>query len=162
VSGDKGRRLFKRRVLGREDIESLKEEAGRLLSDEVSNAVSRAETEDGATVFFFIRDALLARDNGILFPTLVNPILDELPSIIVDMGAIPFVCNGADIMSPGIVRIEGEFGDDELVVVRDIEHGKALAVGKAMYSSEVVRDMDRGKAISNLHYVGDKIWDAIA
>ena len=28
------------------------------------------------------------------------------PKIVVNMGAVPYVCNGADIMAPGVVRVE--------------------------------------------------------
>jgi PUA domain protein len=78
------------------------------------------------------------------------------------MGAIPYVCNGADVMAPGITDMIGEFEEGDIVVVRDVRHNKALAVGKAMRTSREIMDSKKGKVIRNLHYVGDRLWDAIS
>ena len=77
------------------------------------------------------------------------------------MGAIPYVCNGADVMAPGIKEIKGEFEEGDLVVVRDVEHGKALAIGKALVGSDEMKEMRKGKAVTNLHHVGDKLWKSL-
>ncbi len=161
VGEEKGPKLLKRKVLGRKDVRSLKEEAGSLLGSVDTNAVSQATLEDGSTVYIFFKEAILARKKGILFPTLINSAIDDLPSALVDMGAIPYVCNGADVMAPGIMDIEGGFEKDGLLVIRDVKHRKALGIGAALYSSEEMKGLKKGKAILNLHYVGDKIWASI-
>ena len=162
VGEEKGPKLLKRKVLGRKDVRSLKEEAGSLLGSVDTNAVSQATLEDGSTVYIFFKEAILAKKKGILFPTLINSAIDDLPSALVDMGAIPYVCNGADVMAPGIMGIEGGFEKDGLLVIRDVKHRKALGIGAALYSSEDMRGLKKGKAILNLHYVGDKIWASIS
>ena len=78
------------------------------------------------------------------------------------MGAIPYVCNGADVMAPGIKNVQGEFTQNSIIVIEDITHGKALAIGQAIHSSSEIREMKKGKAIKTLHYVGDKIWSLIS
>lgn len=161
VGEEKGPKLLKRKVLGRRDVRSLKEEAGSLLGSVDTNAVSQATLEDGSTVYIFFKEAILARKKGILFPTLINSAIDDLPSALVDMGAIPYVCNGADVMAPGIMGIEGGFEKDGLLVIRDVKHRKALGIGAALYTSEEMKGLKKGKAILNLHYVGDKIWASI-
>ena len=161
MAEEKGPKLLKRKVLGRRDVRNLKEEAGALLGSVDTNAVSQAMLEDGSTVYIFFKEAILAKKKDILFPTLINSAVDDLPSALVDMGAIPYVCNGADVMAPGIMGIEGEFEKDELLVIRDIKHKKALGIGAALYSSEEMKGLKKGKAILNLHYVGDKIWASI-
>jgi PUA domain protein len=161
MAKEKGPKLLKRKVLGRRDVRSLKEEAGSLLGSVDTNAVSQATLEDGSTVYIFFKEAILARKQGILFPTLINSAIDDLPSALVDMGAIPYVCNGADVMAPGIMDIEGEFEKDGLLVIRDVQHRKALGIGAALYTSDEMRGLKKGKAILNLHYVGDKIWTSI-
>ncbi len=153
--------MLKRKVLGRRDVRSLKGEAGSLLGSVNTNAVSQATLEDGSTVYIFFKEIILARKKDILFPTLINSAIDDLPSALVDMGAIPYVCNGADVMAPGIMDIEGEFEKEGLLVIRDVKHRKALGIGAALYSSEEMRGLKKGKAILNLHYVGDKIWASI-
>jgi PUA-domain protein len=154
-----GPRLVKRRTMRRKDVRRLRDEAGALLQDE-TNSIVQAETEDGLTVFIIDGDIKLARRDDTLFPTLLNESVDELPSVLVDMGAIPYVCNGADVMSPGITDIDGEFNEGDLVIVRDERHRKALAVGLALVKSGDMREMPKGKAVKSIHYVGDKLWKA--
>ncbi len=152
-----GPKLVKRRTMRRKDVRRLKDEAGGLLRDE-TNSIIQAKTEDGMTVFIIDGDIMLARRDEVLFPTLLNESVEGLPSVLVDMGAIPYVCNGADVMSPGITSIDGEFGKGDLVIVRDERHGKSLAVGVALVPSEEMREMPKGKAVKSIHYVGDKLW----
>ena len=76
------------------------------------------------------------------------------------MGAVPFVCKGANIMVPGIVRVEDDFERDELVVIIDEKHSKPLAIGISLFSSNEIRKMKQGIVIKNLHFVSDKIWAA--
>jgi PUA domain protein len=117
--------------------------------------------EDGSLVYIFSKEVILARKNDILFPTLINSVINDLPSALVDMGAIPYVCNGANVMAPGIMDIEGDFEKNGLLVIRDVKHTKALGIGAAIYSSAEMRELKKGKAILNLHYVGDRIWASI-
>lgn len=83
----------------------------------------------------------------------------NLPAVVVDPGAIKFVCNGADIMRPGIIRVEGEFAKRDRVAVKESTHGKTIAIGEALLASEEIRNTQKGAMIKNLHYVGDKVWE---
>ncbi|MBM3897395.1 MAG: RNA-binding protein [Thaumarchaeota archaeon] len=85
--------------------------------------------------------------------------IENIPSVIVDPGAIKFVCNGADIMRPGIVRVEGDFDKGARVVVKESAHGKAIAVGEALFTSTELRNAQKGAVVRNMHYVGDKVWE---
>ena len=106
----------------------------------------------GKPLFFKVRDKVL--------PTLLfQHFVLRLPKIVVDMGAIPYVCNGADIMAPGIVQVEGEFSKGDLVLVVDEKHGKPLAMGESLYDAETVRNTKQGAVVNTLHFVSDKIWD---
>jgi len=112
-----------------------------------------------AEIFFFNGRPLLARYNGALFPTLsFEELFSIIPKIVVDMGAVPYVCKGADVMAPGVVAIESEFKENDLLLVVDERHGKPLAVGVALFSSEDMKTVSNGKTVKNLHYVGDKLW----
>jgi PUA-domain protein len=83
----------------------------------------------------------------------------QAPKIVVDKGAIPHVCNGADIMAPGIVRVKGEFSKGDLVLVVDEKHGKPLALGESLYDSASLRNTKHGAVVKNIHFVSDKIWN---
>lgn len=143
------------RLRGRE-VKRLRGEAGILLPE--VDGLEEAEMEDGTIVYLSGDSIILARRRGELFPTLRSPILGSLPSVIVDMGAVPHICNGADVMAPGVVEVEGDFKTGDLVVVRDERHGKALAIGKALVDSGDLRSLKRGKVVENLHHVGDRLW----
>ena len=81
-----------------------------------------------------------------------------LKKITIDMGAVKFIVNGADIMRPGIVEIEAGILKDELVSIIDKNNQKTLAVGIALFSSAEMKGMSLGKVIKNIHYVGDELW----
>ena len=85
--------------------------------------------------------------------------LQSFPNISVDMGAVKFVCNGARVMRPGIVSMD-EFKKDDIVVVKDNQHGKYLAVGIALISSQEAQSMSKGPVVENKHYISDKFWEA--
>jgi predicted RNA-binding protein (TIGR00451 family) len=123
--------------------------------------VEEIDVENGK--LFLINNRPFAISMGsTLFPSLLNEeVLKTLPSVIVDMGAIPHVCNGADIMRPGIREIHGEFGKGAVLLVKDIRFGKPIGICIAEASSESLRAMAKGKAARNVHYVGDKFWQAL-
>lgn len=80
--------------------------------------------------------------------------------IVVDQGAIQYVCNGANVMRPGVVRCEGEFVAGDIVAVKEERHGKLIAVGLVLVDSSKVQSMSKGVVVKNLHYVGDAFWKA--
>jgi len=86
----------------------------------------------------------------------------NLPRVYVDPGATRAVGRGADLMVPGITRVEGDFSPGTLVVVVDDTTGIPIAVGEALMSSqEIVEKLAgerRGKAVRILHRPGDKYW----
>ena len=95
-----------------------------------------------------------------LLPTLMfQDFLSQAPKIVIDMGAVPYVCNGADVMAPGIVRVEGKFDKDELVQVVDEKHEIPLALGESLYDSKIIRNAKKGAVVKNIHFVSDKIWN---
>lgn len=97
-----------------------------------------------------------------LFPSLANEgLLGTLPSLVVDMGAIPHICNGADIMRPGIKQIQGDFEKGMVVLVKDQKFSKPIAIGVAEAGSASIRTMSKGIAAKNVHYVGDSFWEAV-
>ena len=95
------------------------------------------------------------------FPTLKAALANEIDAktVTVDMGAIRFVSNGADIMSPGIVATSEGVEAGDIVLIIDETHGKPLAIGVSLISGEEMVENDSGKAVETKHYVGDDIWN---
>ena len=154
-----------RTILKERDAKPLIEELStRIPGMRIGSIKARVEVEkvDDSEVVFVEGVPLAIRRDGSLFPSLVNSdSLKVLPRIIVDMGAVPHVCGGADVMAPGIRKIEGDFGTDALVSVVDERHGKFLAVGKSLVDSKGMSATKHGKVIRNLHYVGDEVWKLV-
>jgi len=131
------------------------------LFDTKNLGVEVAETPT-ARIFFLKGKPLIANFKDVLVPTLLfdNALL-LLPRITVNMGAVPHICNGADLMAPGIVKIEANFNANDYVLVVDERHQKSLAVAIALTDSQTARNLKHGKVAKNTHYVGDSLWNQL-
>ena len=85
-------------------------------------------------------------------------LLKKFPYITVDMGAIKFVCKGANIMRPGITKLT-DFNDGEIICVVEESNNKFLSVGIAKMSSIKANSTETGMVVENLHYISDKFWE---
>jgi PUA domain protein len=153
----------------------LKTKEAKLLLNKVSERVkfdfrrflaTKAEVElfktEFAEIYLFNGKPLIAKAGENVFPTLVfNEFLDSAPKVIVDMGAVPHVCNGANVMAPGVVGVEGQFGKGEFVIVIDERHRKPLALGETLYSAEEMKNIKHGAVVKNIHFAGDRIWELL-
>jgi len=105
---------------------------------------------------------VLAEVGETVFPTLHEEynrgLLERLPALVVDMGAVPHIARGADVMRPGVRNFQGSFGEGDLLVVRDEKNLRPIAISRALKSLEECRAMERGKIAENIHHVDDKIW----
>jgi PUA domain protein len=137
--------------------EKLKIDPKRIFEGTVSFEVVEAEFVE---IYLANGKPVIVKTQSNLFPTLVfNEYIALAPKVVVDMGAVPYVCKGANIMAPGIRRFEGHFKKGDIVFVVDEKHGKALAVGEALYDSEEARSISQGMVVRNIHYVSDKTWN---
>lgn len=114
-----------------------------------------------------VEDKYYIKDNECLLFTYEEKVIpsirlllkqNALPEVVVDMGAVKFIVNGADVMRPGILEI-GDFEKGDAIVVKDVNNKKPLIVGIAEISSEDMKKTSTGKVIKNIHYVGDDIWN---
>jgi len=119
------------------------------------------ETEKGEIYLIAGKPLLFKSENRILPTLLFSEFIAKAPKVVVDMGAVPYVCKGATVMAPGIVRYEGEFAAGDIVLVVDMKHGKALAIGEALMDSATAKATKKGPIVKTLHFVSDKIWDQI-
>lgn len=84
--------------------------------------------------------------------------LEKFPHVTVDMGAVKFMCKGANVMRPGI-KNHSEFEKEKIVCVIEESQHKFIAVGKALVSSSDLKNMEKGEIIKNIHYISDKFWE---
>lgn len=156
---------MKRYFLSKRDMKDINEKfpsAGLAKGDSVEY-VSEGGMEialvNGTVGFFYKNED--GDGDGKIYPALkfVHGKEALFKKITVDMGAVKFVCSGADVMRPGVKSIDDGISKDDVVIVVDERHGKALSVGVALFGTDEVRCMTSGKVVKNLHWVGDRIWN---
>ncbi|MDR0797918.1 MAG: DUF1947 domain-containing protein [Nitrososphaerota archaeon] len=115
---------------------------------------------ENAQIYTVNSRPIMFKANGFLPLLCFTEFIQVAPKVTVDMGAIPFVCKGANVMAPGIRHVEGEFSKGTLLIVIDEKHGKTLALGESMFSSTEFKNITSGPVIKTLHYVSDKHWNS--
>ncbi len=78
--------------------------------------------------------------------------------VTVDMGAIRFVMNGADIMAPGITEADPALQPGDWCWIRDEKNGQPLAIGRCLMPGPEMAASSKGKAVAMAHHIGDKLW----
>ena len=155
-------RIKKRKRMREKEVKALASQLTDVFGAEVfteKDAVDVAESTDFDLIF--VNNDIL----GIIYeekPFLtVRGILKYRPekrAVTVDMGAVPYVTNGADVMGPGIVEADQSIAEGDLVWIRDIKNKVPLAIGVALRDGAGLSAKEKGKAIKTLHNVGDKLW----
>ncbi|TFG13093.1 DUF1947 domain-containing protein [Candidatus Thorarchaeota archaeon] len=156
----KKRHLLKKRD-HREEVERIEKKLGSLVGLGEDDRFEEGILDDGTRILILDDDILFFEKDGRLFPTVHALLKDmvKIPEVTVDMGAVRFVVNGADIMRPGIIKIDDGIEEDSVVGIIEERHGKALAVGVAQLNSQEMRSIDTGKVILSVHHVNDELWD---
>lgn len=155
-------RVRKRHRLKRKEIKRLSEEisnqAGVPVFDE-SDTIDSGEAPDFDAVFVNGKILALVFEQR-AFLTVRGVLEYKAPKrfVTVDMGAVGFVCNGADVMGPGIVDADQGIEEGDLVWIRDENNLKPLAIGKALVPGIEMLAKGKGKMIQSITYVGDKLW----
>jgi PUA domain protein len=97
---------------------------------------------------------------GAFLPS-VRLLLKHTPTrghLTVDMGAVPFVANGADIMAPGIVEADPLLSVGSLAYIRDERNRRPMAIVRMLMPASELAGKPKGKAAKSIHYVGDEVW----
>jgi PUA domain protein len=126
----------------------------------INSFVEIAELEDLNIIFVDDEPNFMLYKNKIFFTLYgLNKYKPKKKFVVVDMGAIRFITNGADVMTPGIVDADKDIIKSDPVWICDEKHYKPLAIGIALINGEQMIDKNKGKAVKIIHYVGDNIWN---
>jgi len=154
--------IRKRKRLRTKDVkvysDSVEEQLG-IRTFTSDDAVDLAESSE-FNVIYVNGEILAIVHEGRTFLT-VRGLLKYKPQkkfVTVDMGAVPYVTNGADIMAPGIVDADTEIKANDMVWIRDIKNLVPLAIGISLVSGDELKKGGKGKVIRTMHNVGDKLW----
>ena len=158
-------KIKNRHRLKARDIKQLQDELKKTFTNDFFNEKSSVETgdiDDQKIIFVDGDPCFMFYENRIIFTLYgLNKFKPKQKFVVVDMGAIKFVANGADIMAPGIVDADVEIDKDDQVWICDEVHRKPLAIGIANMTGEQMITEKKGKAIKTIHYVGDNLWKTI-
>ncbi|MFW9922566.1 MAG: DUF1947 domain-containing protein [Candidatus Thorarchaeota archaeon] len=156
--------ISKRHAMRKNDLKDMKENLRQHVGDNVDNLFkSGAELIQTETNVLYAekKEIIAFQFEDKILPSLraLNNNLVSLPSVTVDMGAIRFVTNGADIMAPGITKVTEGIQKGDFVMIIDEKFGKALAIGQLLCDGNEIKSMNKGKVIRNIHYVNDELWN---
>jgi PUA domain protein len=159
-------RIKKRHLLKKKEQRHETERIEKDLGSSVMGLDGKTQIEggildDGSRVLLLNGEIVFFEHEGRMFPTLRALLSEmiEIPTVTVDMGAVKFVVNGADIMRPGITKVDDGIRENGIVAIVDERHGKPLAVGVSRMSSDDLRAASSGKVVLSIHHVNDALWD---
>lgn len=156
-------RLRKRHRLRKKEIRALSERLEEVLSLQcfsIDDTIDRASLEkydviivNGEILGLVFKDEPFLTVKGLLK---FHP---EKRYVTVDMGAVKYVYNGADVMVPGIVNADEQIIKGDIIWVRDEKNHQPLAVGEALMPGEELVKSTKGKGVKSIHHVGDQLWN---
>jgi PUA domain protein len=157
--------IKKRHAIKKGQLAELMEKLTGTIGEEAKQysapMIEIAETASKFSIYLIGKKPLVMERDGWAFPTLRGAV--QIPfsgkRIVVDMGAIPYVINGADVMRPGIVSVSGDVRCGMPALVVDESHDKPLAVVLPLYDAPDIIALEKGKAAKNIHYIGDELWN---
>jgi len=159
-------KIKNRHRLKASDIRKYKDEIKNIFDDIFFDEKSVIETGDIDGTNIILVDGepcFMSYDNKIFFT--MHGLYRYKPKknfVVVDMGAVKYVTNGADVMAPGIVDADRDIAEGDQVWICDEKNLKPLAIGIALISGEDMIIQTQGKAINIIHYVGDELWNYVA
>ena len=154
-------KVKKRYFLKKKKIKEIKKELGEygtLINNK--DSVELLEVDPNDFILVNGEPYIIMIDNK-PYPTLKAALNENLnaKTAVVDMGAVKFMTNGADVMSPGITKADENIQEGNVVLVVEESHHKPLVVGISLITGPEMEENDKGKAIKTLHYIGDDIWE---
>jgi len=126
---------------------------------QMTDNIEEARTDEGnfvvknGKIWFFSIEKLIIPSIFCLRESEFN-----LPKIVVDIGAIRFITNGADVMAPGIVYFGDQIQKNTIIAIHEEKADAIIAVGLTLVSSQEFDKIEKGKVIKTLHYLNDPIW----
>lgn len=156
--------MVKRHPLSKKDKKRLLEKLAEIMAVDLDEKVVEYYSDGKVEGYLVEGKPLAILVNGVLIPHLkavYQGVHVNLPKVYVDEGATRALLRGADLMVPGVKKIEGSFKNGDLVLVIDEKSNKPVAIGEAVISSEILESLSekRGKILRILHHVGDSYWD---
>ncbi len=152
---------MKRKPLSKKEIKDLNQKLTKIniefdKKERIDIIDDKYYLKNNEIIFFVYETELIPTLKFILKNPNTNFQINEA---IVDMGAVKFIANGADVMRAGIKEIKNDFKKGDLIIVKDENNLKPLVIGVALNNKDEFEIQKDGKTIKNIHYIGDDIWN---
>lgn len=142
-----------------------------LISNKIEMNQVKAYTHSGQTVMVYYSNSepLFFQLENQLYPTVYTlwKYIDLLPTITTVPPVLEKICNGADLMAPGVVISDSiieemkNFKTNDICAIRIIGNKSPIAVGIALMSADdLCSDGIKGKAVSIVHSYKDYLWSS--
>ena len=159
-------KIKNRHILSKKNISNIIEKISTnyRFDIDLKNRVFESGIFDNKNLIFIDDIPCFVLDDDNVYFTIfgINLFKPKNKFIVVDMGAVKFVINGADIMTPGIVDADIDIKIDDQVWICDEKNKKVLATGIALINGEDMNITKKGKAIKSQFFVGDLLWNSFA
>ncbi len=159
-------KIKNRHRLKSKDIKKIQQELQQIFSNitlDEKSCIETGDVEGTKMIFIDSEPCFIYYEDKIIFTLLgINKFHPKEHFVVIDMGAIRFVTNGADVMAPGIVDADINISKGDQVWICDERHHKPLATGFAIMDGMQMKTEKKGKAIQIVHYVGDDLWNFVA
>ncbi|UCC18241.1 MAG: DUF1947 domain-containing protein [Promethearchaeota archaeon] len=161
-------KIKQRHFIRKSEIKPLKDEILRQYDqkfvDQIfpqKSNVEVIETEAGDTLYAINNVLKLwkSKDGYIPVLTLLLNKKIDLKTVVVDFGAVRYVANGADIMRPGITKIDPLIKKGDIIQIIEETKNRPLAIGKSLFDASEMEAISSGKVIENLHTIQDSVWE---
>jgi len=160
-------RMKSKKTLSNKEKRDLQTKLIELYGERVSSSfqksliLQRIKTEEGV---FIVKDKKIwwFLYNGKYIPSIhfLREFNLGLYRIVVDVGAIKFITNGADVMAPGIVSFDNNITKGTYVIIHEERANVILGVGISLIDAEDFSKNKKGKVVKLIHHLKDKIWSA--
>ncbi len=132
--------------------------------DTISEKGSNVETgtlDNGGSVIFFKKEPFFFKLPG--SGTRWVPFIDvakelSMKQVMIDQPAVPYIASGADVMRPGVVNVDDNINEGDIVAIIDEKNHVIVAIGVAMFTTDGIKNTEKGKVVKTVHHVGDKYW----
>ncbi|MGL4669294.1 MAG: RNA-binding protein [Methanobacteriaceae archaeon] len=155
-------KIKKRYHLKKKKLKEVKKELGKYVSIiPDKSTVELVEAEPYPIILVDSKPYIILVDDK-PFPTLKAILSIDINStylVTVDMGAVKFMANGADVMSPGIVAADDDIIEGDIVTIVDENNKQPLAIAIAKITGLEMVENTKGKACTTIHFIGDEIWN---
>ncbi len=119
--------------------------------EELRRTRSGVSNEADAHTLHEVRDSWCFYKEGdeSWFRSILQPIevlFEPMPKVILKTTAVEAICHGADLMAPGVARLDDTIRRNTLVALMT-ERGEAVAIGRAIMSAEAMMATDSGAVV---------------